>query len=87
VEGELLSLSFLKIKHGEGDIVTLLFFGFESGTEKINYRKLVIQITWKSSYRRLRWKNPEVTVLNPSDLFGKVKTCFSQKRYGCVIER
>ncbi len=28
-----------------------------------------------------------MTVLNPSDLFGKVKTCFSQKRYGCVIER
>ena len=31
--------------------------------------------------------DPEVTVLNPSDLFGKVKTCFSQKRYGCVMER
>jgi hypothetical protein len=29
---------------------------------------------------------PEVTVLNPGDLFGKVKTCFSQKRYGRVIE-
>jgi hypothetical protein len=29
----------------------------------------------------------EVTVLNPGDLFLKVKTCFSQKRYGCVIER
>jgi len=28
----------------------------------------------------------EVTVLNPSDLFGKVKTCFSQKRYGRVID-
>jgi hypothetical protein len=28
----------------------------------------------------------EVTVLNPGDLFGKVKTCFSQKRYGRVIE-
>jgi hypothetical protein len=29
----------------------------------------------------------EVTVLNPGDLFLKVKTSFSQKRYGCVIER
>ncbi len=29
----------------------------------------------------------EVTVLNPRDLFLKVKTCFSQKRYGHVIER
>jgi hypothetical protein len=29
---------------------------------------------------------PEVTVLNPGDLFGKVKTCSSQKRYGRVIE-
>ncbi len=35
----------------------------------------------------MRSLTPEVTVLNPSDLFGKVKTCFSQKRYGCVIER
>ncbi len=26
-------------------------------------------------------------VLNPCDLFWKVKTWFSQKRYGCVIER
>jgi hypothetical protein len=30
---------------------------------------------------------PEVTVLNPGDLFLKVKTCFSQKRYGHVNER
>jgi hypothetical protein len=29
---------------------------------------------------------PEVTVLNPSDLLGKEKTCFSQKRYGHVID-
>jgi hypothetical protein len=29
----------------------------------------------------------EVTVLNPSDLCLKVKTCFSQKRYGCEMER
>ena len=29
----------------------------------------------------------EVTVLNPSDLVVKVKTCFSQKRYGHVNER
>jgi hypothetical protein len=28
----------------------------------------------------------EVTVLNPSDLLGKEKTCFSQKRYGRVID-
>jgi hypothetical protein len=28
----------------------------------------------------------EVTVLNPSDLLGKEKTCFSQKRYGHVID-
>jgi hypothetical protein len=28
----------------------------------------------------------EVTVLNPSDLLGKGKTCFSQKRYGRVID-
>jgi hypothetical protein len=27
-----------------------------------------------------------VTVLNPSDLLGKVKTCFSQKRYCRVID-
>jgi hypothetical protein len=31
-----------------------------------------------------RGPTPEVTVLNPSD---EVKTCFSQKRYGCVLER
>jgi hypothetical protein len=30
--------------------------------------------------------SPEVTVLNPSDLLGKEKTCFSQKRYGRVID-
>ncbi len=28
----------------------------------------------------------EVTVLNPSDLLGNGKTCFSQKRYGRVID-
>jgi hypothetical protein len=33
-----------------------------------------------------RFDSTEVTVLNPSDLFGKVKTCFSQKRYGRVID-
>jgi hypothetical protein len=33
-----------------------------------------------------RGPTPEVTVLNPSDLIGKVKTCFSQKRYGRVID-
>jgi len=32
------------------------------------------------------WPPPEVTVLNPSDLLGKEKTCFSQKRYGHVID-
>jgi hypothetical protein len=31
-------------------------------------------------------RTPEVTVLNPSDLLGKEKTCFSQKRYGHVID-
>jgi hypothetical protein len=29
---------------------------------------------------------PKVTVLNPSDLLGKGKTCFSQKRYVRVID-
>jgi hypothetical protein len=33
-----------------------------------------------------RGPTPEVTVLNPSDLLGKGKTCFSQKRYGRVID-
>jgi hypothetical protein len=28
----------------------------------------------------------EVAVLDPSDLYIKFRTCFSQKRYGCVIE-
>jgi hypothetical protein len=43
---------------------------------------LAAGLAWHPSQRR----QVEVTVLNPSDLFGKVKTCFSKKRYGRVID-
>jgi hypothetical protein len=35
---------------------------------------------------RVIWGNPEVTVLDPTDLFQNFKTCFSQQRYGRVID-
>ncbi len=36
--------------------------------------------------QKLQTGTAEVTVFNPSDLCGKGKTCFSQKRYERVID-
>ena len=47
--------------------------------------RLNFSIVWERTFCLL--STTEVTVLNPSDLVVKVKTCFSQKRYGHVNER
>ncbi len=61
---------------------TIKSWVFQFSTSKIYYYCAVDAIFCC----KVIWGNPEVTVLDPTDLFQKFKTCFSQKRYGRVID-